>query len=281
MDGLEDRQVRAVLRELRVSRDRVEKILSGRGALGRSPTDFDLVTAARRKAAIEAEIARLERAVATTVGEGSRAAAHLAADAARDVAGVTVGVDARAVAYAQSSAADKVVAVTDLAKAQMRSAITRGLAGGLTMEELHAEIRKALGGGETEARLERIVRTELGNAYGQQSAAQDEVLLERGADVIKVWQASRDGRTRDDHLAIDGQERELDEDFNVGRGATKSTPPGGVGYPAAAPQDPRLPPEQAIQCRCTRVYRRREDAKQPYTRREPRHRAAAEGSANA
>lgn len=46
----------------------------------------------------------------------------------------------------------------------------------------------------------------------------------KGADIVKVWDATLDGKTRSAHRAADGQIRELDEYFEVG--GEKMTAPG-------------------------------------------------------
>jgi hypothetical protein len=65
---------------------------------------------------------------------------------------------------------------------------------------------------------------------------------------------------RAEHVAIHGQERLPGETFNVGQGATKTTPPEGTGYPARFPLDPQLPADQSIQCGCSTARIPIEDA---------------------
>lgn len=90
----------------------------------------------------------------------------------------------------------------------------------------------------------RIARTEghriqIESAVDAQHAAKD-----AGADIVKQWDASLDGRTRPHHRMLDGQIRELDEDFEVD--GMKVKYPSGFGR---ASED--------INCRCALLQRAR------------------------
>lgn len=90
----------------------------------------------------------------------------------------------------------------------------------------------------------RIARTEghriqCTAAFDAQYAAKD-----AGADIVKQWDATLDGRTRDTHRQLDGQIRELDEPFEVG------------GMTAMYPSDFGDPAED-INCRCALLQRAR------------------------
>jgi hypothetical protein len=62
---------------------------------------------------------------------------------------------------------------------------------------------------------------------------------ERGIEVKKGWLATLDGRTRDSHAAMDGEEVELDEKFS-----------NGLRFPG----DPNGAPSQVYNCRCRMVH---------------------------
>lgn len=90
----------------------------------------------------------------------------------------------------------------------------------------------------------RIARTEghriqIESAVDAQHAAKD-----AGADIVKQWDASLDGRTRPHHRMLDGQIRELDEAFEVD--GMKVMHPSGFGR---ASED--------INCRCALLQRAR------------------------
>lgn len=67
-------------------------------------------------------------------------------------------------------------------------------------------------------------------------------LDERGLVLKKVWIATGDDRTRDWHLEMDGQERDLDEDFEDGNGDF-------LRYPG----DPDAEARTVYNCRCAMV----------------------------
>lgn len=64
-----------------------------------------------------------------------------------------------------------------------------------------------------------------------------------GVQIVKVWMATNDERTREEHLELDGQEREIDEPFENSLGE--------IMYPG----DPDADPANVYNCRCTLVTR--------------------------
>lgn len=62
------------------------------------------------------------------------------------------------------------------------------------------------------------------------------------APALKTWLATRDNRTRPDHVSASGQTVPLDQPFNV------------AGVPLMYPGDPDGPDSQCINCRCTLIY---------------------------
>lgn len=64
-----------------------------------------------------------------------------------------------------------------------------------------------------------------------------------GIRMVKVWMATNDERTREEHLELDGQEREIDEPFENSLGE--------IMYPG----DPDADPANVYNCRCTMVTR--------------------------
>lgn len=88
----------------------------------------------------------------------------------------------------------------------------------------------------------RIVRTE-GHRI-QTTAAMDVMhgAKERGADVLKQWDAALDDRTRESHVAVDGEIREVDEPFSNG---------------LMFPGDPAGGAAEVVNCRCALLQRAR------------------------
>lgn len=89
-------------------------------------------------------------------------------------------------------------------------------------------------------RGETIARTEAGRAL---SEAQDEALRqtieETGLTATRTWRATRDARTRDTHVTLNGQTKGVDELFESVSGAR-------LRYP----RDPNAPASETVQCRC-------------------------------
>lgn len=263
LDQVSDAAAREILDALRDTRARLDRELSRR-----TLTDYGRSTILARRAAVEREVDRMTAEMARRMGEVVRSGAEASARDVSEVGGVRVNVDAAVVAFAQESAADEVRNVGDDVRRGVRRAVVRALAGGLNREGLDLEIERALGSENTRGRVERIARTEASRVYGQQGVAANRALLARGSDLIQRWVATVDARTRPEHAAINGQERELDQPFHLGGGATAATgPDDGVGTPCNAPLDPSLPPELGVQCRCRRVLVPREEARQPYIRK--------------
>lgn len=90
----------------------------------------------------------------------------------------------------------------------------------------------------------RIARTE---GHRVQTSARVDAMSEakkKGADVVKQWDSTLDGRTRTTHRQLDGQIRELDEPFEVE--GMKVDAPGMFGNPA-----------EDCNCRCAVLQRAR------------------------
>jgi hypothetical protein len=85
-----------------------------------------------------------------------------------------------------------------------------------------------------------IARTE---AVGALNAGRNDAFKlaeeQAGTDLVKVWLATEDSRTRLSHQEADGQRVAMGANFTVG------------GVSLAFPGDPDGPPQEVIQCRCT------------------------------
>lgn len=127
-------------------------------------------------------------------------------------------------------------------KTAIRQEITRGIATGQSYADIArnvANVSKA-----PLARAKTIVRTE-GHRVQQASAMDAQrAAKEKGADVVKQWDSTLDGRTRTPHRHLDGQIREIDEPFEVG--GMKAQAPGYFGDPA-----------EDCNCRCVSLTRAR------------------------
>lgn len=131
-------------------------------------------------------------------------------------------------------------------KRSIRAELSRGIANGSTWNEIAGKIAKGMNSPFNTSinNAIRIARTE-GHRV-QQSAALDAQYRakEKGADIVKQWDSTLDNKTRPHHRMLDGQIRELDEDFEI-EGMTASAP----GHFGRAKED--------INCRCCLLQRAR------------------------
>lgn len=128
----------------------------------------------------------------------------------------------------------------DNLKEVIRQEITRGLATNMLPENIARNIANL-----TKAPLSRaktIARTEAHRI--QEASAQDarERAISRGARVVKQWDATMDGATREAHRRLDGQIVEVKEPFTYG--TLTAMYPGDFGDPA-----------QDCNCRCKATQR--------------------------
>jgi uncharacterized protein with gpF-like domain len=124
-------------------------------------------------------------------------------------------------------------------KTQVKAEIARGISQGSGYVEIARQVSF-----RTEANFNqaiRIARTEGHRIQTEASLDSASIARERGADIVKVWDATLDSKTRDDHAAADQQVREEDEQFEVGGYLTDG--PGLVGI---ASED--------INCRCAVLH---------------------------
>ena len=88
----------------------------------------------------------------------------------------------------------------------------------------------------------RIARTEGHRIQNEAALDGQHGAKKKGADIVKRWDSTLDGRTRDEHRECDGQIREIDEPFDVG-GEKMQAP--GVGGSA----------KNVCNCRCCLLQR--------------------------
>lgn len=130
----------------------------------------------------------------------------------------------------------------DKLKKHVREEITRGLASSLPYDQIARNV--SMFSTLPLANAKRIVRTE-GHRI-QQASTEDarQAAKAKGADVVKQWDASLDGKTRPLHRALDGQIRETNEPFEAN--GIKVNIPGAFGDPS-----------QDCNCRCVALTRAR------------------------
>lgn len=127
-------------------------------------------------------------------------------------------------------------------KKTIRNEITRGIASGMLFQDIARNV--AFTTGAPLNRAKNIVQTE---GHRIQQASADDArhhAKAKGADVVKQWDSTLDGATRDTHRRLDGQIREVDEPFEMD--GKEAQYPGDFGDPA-----------EDCRCRCVALSRAR------------------------
>ena len=121
--------------------------------------------------------------------------------------------------------------------ADLQKKIAAEISRGFTTGALYSDIARNVSAHANISKnnAKRIVRTE-GHRITETAAhhAQQKA-KDRGADVVKIWDASLDAKTRDSHVKVDGEIRELDKKFSNG---------------LMFPGDPSGKAAEVINCRC-------------------------------
>ena len=136
--------------------------------------------------------------------------------------------------------------VTYLKKA-VRAEVSRGIANGSTWNEVAGKLSRHMANTPFQKAYNnsiRIARTEGHRIQVQSALDAQHVAKSKGADIVKQWDATLDGATRENHRLLDGQIREVDETFEVG--GRKIEAPGMFGDPA-----------EDCNCRCCLLQRAR------------------------
>lgn len=126
--------------------------------------------------------------------------------------------------------------------ADLKKKISGEISRGIATAAMYSEIARNI---EGYARISknnamRIARTEAHRIQCRATMDACEKAKDKGADVVKQWDASLDGSTRDSHRQVDGEIRELNEKFS-----------NGLMYPG----DPSGRAEEVINCRCALLQR--------------------------
>ncbi len=139
-----------------------------------------------------------------------------------------------AVSY-MAGAVNRLAQVGETTWRLIRQQTVTAIAKGVPVEDLKAKIENITS--FSEYRADTIARTETIGAYVQGDIAGARALGENGP-VEKVWVATRDARTRPDHVGAHDQVRPLAVPFDVG------------GVQMDSPHAPGAPAGQVVNCRC-------------------------------
>lgn len=114
-------------------------------------------------------------------------------------------------------------------KKNVKNEISRGFSTGMSYPEMARSI--SLVAERDMYKAYRIARTEGLRVQSESKLDYGNTLKEKyGADLVKEWDSTLDGVTRPEHQELDGQMKELDEDFECSGG--KAQAPGLFGNPA-------------------------------------------------
>lgn len=129
-------------------------------------------------------------------------------------------------------------------KKHIRVQISRGIANGSTWNEVADELTHKMKSPFKKAKNNamRIVRTEGHRIQMTSQIDACQQAKKKGADVVKQWDSTLDGRTRSSHASVDGEIRELDEEFSNG---------------LMMPGDPNGAAAEVCNCRCVLLQRAR------------------------
>ena len=128
----------------------------------------------------------------------------------------------------------------DEMKTNIRAEISRGIATADSYENIARNVSNKTN--QSFNKTMRIVRTEGHRIQMESAFEQQQKAKKAGADIVKQWDSTLDGKTRKSHRKLDGQIREIDDYFEVNGHKAK--------YPAAFGR-----PEEDINCRCTLLQR--------------------------
>lgn len=136
---------------------------------------------------------------------------------------------------------------TAMLKKHITAQVSRGIATGMTYSQIARNLSGKMTGlygnpGGSLAYAQRIARTEGHRIQCQAAMDCCYKARENGADVVKQWDSTLDARTRDSHIKVDGEIKELDEKFSNG---------------LMFPGDPNGKAAEVINCRCALFERAR------------------------
>lgn len=131
-------------------------------------------------------------------------------------------------------------------KKSIKAELSRGISNGASWPQVAMQIASGMNSPFDKAYNHSILiaRTEGHRVQAQSTADCQMKAKKKGADIVKQWDSTLDGKTRPHHKKLDGQLRELDEPFEVA--GMKAMYPGAFGI---ASED--------CNCRCCLLQRAR------------------------
>jgi hypothetical protein len=127
-----------------------------------------------------------------------------------------------------------------LLKKKITAQVSRGISTGMSFQQVAEQLAGTSNIGYNNA--VRIARTEGHRIQCQAGMDACYTAKDKGAEVVKQWDSTLDSSTRESHVAVDGEIRELDEKFSNG---------------LMFPSDPAGGAAEVINCRCALLQRAR------------------------
>lgn len=121
----------------------------------------------------------------------------------------------------------------DELKTKITSQVSRGISTGMTFKQVAKQLSNETNIGYNRAL--RIARTEGHRIQCQSTMDACYKARDKGAEVVKKWDATLDAKTRESHVRVDGEVKELDEKFSNG---------------LMFPGDPSGGAAEVVNCRC-------------------------------
>jgi hypothetical protein len=135
---------------------------------------------------------------------------------------------------------------TTFLKKSIRAELSRGAANGESWNQIAARIANGMNSPFNKAynNALRIARTEGHRVQQEATFHCQQKAKERGAEMAKRWDSTLDSHTRESHILLDGQIREIDDYFEIN--GHKALYPGGFGVPS-----------EDCNCRCVSLSKAR------------------------
>ena len=115
-------------------------------------------------------------------------------------------------------------------KKRISDEIARGISSGLSFERIAGNLQWMINGDYSKAL--RIVRTEGHRIQNQSALDAMHKAVKVGASIVKQWDSTFDGNTRDTHRELDGQVVGIDEEFVIPSTGARALYAGGFGDPS-------------------------------------------------
>jgi hypothetical protein len=115
-------------------------------------------------------------------------------------------------------------------KKKISDEIARGISSGLSYERIAGNLQWMVNGDYSKSL--RIIRTEGHRIQNQSALDAMHKAVNVGASIVKQWDSTLDGNTRDTHRELDGQTVGIDEEFVIPSTGARALYAGGFGDPS-------------------------------------------------